>query len=59
MELGILFYSDNMLDHFTVVHPVSWPWSESDAGVDFALIETSLLFLCKFLLIDMRTMLLT
>jgi len=38
MELGILFYSANMLDHFTVVRVVSWPWNKSEAGDDFALI---------------------
>ena len=35
------------MDHFTVVCLVSWPWIESEAGVDLVLIETSLLFLCK------------
>ena len=29
--------------------------NESDVGVDLVLIETSLLFLCKFLFISMRT----
>ena len=43
------------IDHFTVVCLVSWPLNESEAGVDFALIETSQFFLCKFLLISMRT----
>ena len=44
-----------ILDHFTVVCLVAWPLNESEAGVDLALIETSLLFLCKYLLISMRT----
>ena len=35
------------IGHFTVVCLVSWPWIESEAGVDLVLIETSLLFLCK------------
>ena len=47
------------IDHFTVVCLVSCPLNESEAGVDFALIETSLLFLCKFLLISMKTTSLT
>ena len=34
---------------------VAWPLNESEAGVDLVLIETSLLFLCKFLLISIRT----
>ena len=44
-----------LIDHFTVVCLVAWPLNESEAGVDLALIETSQLFLCKFLLISMRT----
>ena len=43
------------IDHFTVVCLVTWPVNESEAGVDLALIETSQLFLCKFLLISMTT----
>ena len=43
------------IDHVTVVCLVSWPLNESEAGVGFALIETSLLFICKFLLISMKT----
>ena len=35
------------LDHFTVLSLVAWPLNESEAGVDLALIETSLLFLCS------------
>ena len=42
------------IDHFTVVCLVAWPLNESEAGVDLVLIETSLLFKCKFLLISMR-----
>ena len=41
--------------HFTVVCLVAWPLNESEAGVDLVLIETSLLFFCKFLLISMKT----
>ena len=44
-----------LIDHFTVVCLVAWPLNESEAGGDLVLIETSLLFLCKFLLISMRT----
>ena len=39
------------IDHFTVVCLVAWPLNESEAGVDLVLMETSLLLLCKFLLI--------
>ena len=39
------------IDHFTVVCLVALPLNESEAGVDLVLIETSLLLLCKFLLI--------
>ena len=31
------------MDHFTVVSLVTWPWIVSEAGVNFVLIETSLL----------------
>ena len=34
---------------------VTWPVNESEAGVDLVLIETSLPFLCKFLLISVTT----
>ena len=47
------------LVHFTVVCLVTWPMNESEAGVDLVLIETSLLFLCKVLLISMTTISLT
>ena len=47
------------IDHFTVVCLVAWPLNENEAGDDLVLIETSLLFLCKFLLINMRTASLT
>ena len=40
-----------LIDNFAVVWLVAWPLDESGAGVDLVLIETSLLFLCKFLLI--------
>ena len=46
-------------DHFTVVCLVAWPLYESEAGVDLVSIETSLTFVCKFLLISMRTASLT
>ena len=44
-----------IIDHFTVVCLVAWPLDESEAGAEVVLIETSLLFTCKFLLISMRT----
>ena len=43
-----------IIDHFTLVCLVAWPLNEIEAGVDLVLIEISLLFLCKFLLISMR-----
>ena len=42
------------MDYFTVVCLVAWPLNESEAGVDLVLIETSLLFLCRFLLISTK-----
>ena len=48
-----------IIDHFTVVRLVAWPLNENEAGGDLVLIETSLLFLCKFVLISMRTTSLT
>ena len=48
-----------LIDHFSFVCLVVWHLNESEARVDLVLIETSLLFLCKFLLISMRTSLLT
>ena len=51
--------STQTIDHFTVVCLVTWPLNESEAGVDLALIETSQLFLCKFLLISVATTSLT
>ena len=33
---------------------LSWPLNENEAGGDLVLIETSLLFLCKFVVISMR-----
>ena len=47
------------IDHSTVVCIVAWPLNESDAGGDLVLIETSLLFLCKFLVISITTASLT
>ena len=47
------------IDRPTVVCLVAWPLNESEAGVDLVLIETLLLFICKFLLISMRTASLT
>ena len=36
-----------VIGHFTVVGLVTWPLNDSEAGVDFVLIQTSLLSLCK------------
>ena len=53
------YFIEWTVDHFTVVCLVAWSLNESEAGVDLVLIETSLLFICKFLLINMRTASLT
>ena len=53
----VFFYRNQdsyLTDHFTVVFLVTWPLNESEAGVDLVLIETSLLFSRKILLISMR-----
>ena len=47
------------MDRFTVVCLVARPWNENEAGGGVVLIETSLLFLYKLLLINMRTVSLT
>ena len=39
----------NVIDLFTVMCLVTWPLNESEAGVDLVMIQTSLLFSCKFL----------
>ena len=44
----ILSFSPQVtIDHFTVMCSVTRPLNESEAEVDLALIQTSLLFLCK------------
>ena len=43
-----------LIGHFTVVCLVSWPWIESEAGVDLVFIETSLLLLCKCKLVSIK-----
>ena len=43
------------IGHFAVECLVSWPWIESEAGVDLVLIETSLLFVYKCKLVSIRT----
>ena len=43
------------IDYFTVVCLVAWPLNECEAGVDLLLIETSLLLLCNFIPISMRS----
>ena len=47
------------IDNFTVVCLVARPLNENEAGDDLVLIETSLLFLCKFVLVSIRTASLT
>ena len=51
MQLEPLF----TIDHFTVVCLVAWPLNENEAAGDLVLVETSQLFMCKFVLISMRT----
>ena len=41
--------------HFTVVRLVTWPLGGNEAGVDPALIQTLLPFLCKCRVVSMRT----
>ena len=41
--------------HFTVVCLVTWPLCGGEAGVHLALIQTLLLFICKYKLVSMRT----
>ena len=55
----IKMFLEETIDHFTVACLVACPLNESEAGGDVVLIETSLLFLCKLLLISMRTASLT
>ena len=43
-----------MIDHLTVLCFVVWPLNKSEPGVVLVLIETSLPFFCKFVLISMR-----
>ena len=40
-------YTNNSIDHFTVVRSVIWPLNGSEAGDDLVLIQTSLFLLCK------------
>ena len=54
-----VFVFEMLIDRFTVVCLVAWPLNESEVGVNLVLIETSLLFIWKFLLISMRTASLT
>jgi len=54
-----MFMLSATIDHFTVVCLVAWPLNESEAAVDLVLIETSMIFLCKFVIISMRTASLT
>ena len=45
----------DLMGHFTVVYFVTWPWIRSEAGVDFVLMQTWLLFICKCKLVSIRT----
>ena len=57
-----MYYYNNKvpsIDYFSIVALVAWPLNDSEAGNDLVLLETSMLFLCKFLLISLRTASLT
>ena len=41
-------YCSHPIDHFTIVCSVTWPLNGSEAGGDFALIQTCLLLSCKY-----------
>jgi len=56
MKYNTIYYWP--IDHLLVCL-VAWPLNESEAGVDLVKIETSLLFLCKFLPISIGTASLT
>ena len=47
--------TERQIGHFTVMCFVTWPWIESEAGGDLVLIQTSLFFICKYKLVNMRT----
>ena len=51
----LILVNDNIIHLFTIVCLVTWPLDESEAGSDLVMMETSLLVLCKFLLISVRT----
>ena len=59
IQRGSSWSQGQPIDHFTVVCLVAWPLNENEAGGDLVLTETSLLFVCKLLLISMRAALLT
>ena len=42
------------IGHFTVVCLVTWLMNASEVGGDLALIQTSLLFSCKYQLVSIR-----
>ena len=52
LSVGV-FNTVAQIGHFTVVS-LCLSWIESEAGVDLVLIETSLLFLCKCILVSIR-----
>ena len=56
---SVIHVNHKPIDHFTVVGLVAWPLNESEDGIDLVLIETLLLFFCKFPLISKTTASLT
>ena len=59
--VGALCFVSNRFgkDLSSAVCLVTWPFNENEAGDDLVLIETLPFFLCKLLLISMRTASLT
>ena len=47
MHLKTAGVFEGLIDHFTVVCPVTWPLNGSEAAGDLVLIQTSLLLLCN------------
>ena len=50
-----MLVTDIQIAHSTVVCLVPWPLFGSEAGADLVLIQTSLLFICKYKLVSIRT----
>ena len=53
--MAVISSEMHTIGNFTIVCIFAWPLNKSEAGVELVLIETQMLFLCKFLLISIRT----